>query len=215
MGKGTVHRFLSTFKSRGFIQQDPHTKEYGVGIRALELASVVKKEPLLSKIMMPTLQRLSTLSKEATNAGVLDHNELVYILHIESEESLRFSIRPGTRWPAHCTAMGKVLLASLDDDVLREMYGNQPRMKFLTDKPPISFARFLEALREVREAGLAYDHEECVLGVSCIAAPVRNSKGEVLAAISISGPTVRISGVRLPEMREMLLSAASQIAQEL
>lgn len=215
MGKGSVHRFLSTLKSHKFVQQDAASKEYSVGVRALELASSVQKEPLLRKVMLPILKKLSIQCKEATNAGLLDYDEIVYLIHIESEESLRFSISVGTRWPAYCTAMGKILLAALDDALLREMFASRGELRMLTDKPPITFDQLMDTLREVRQSGLAYDHEEAVLGVSCLAAPVRSFKGQVVSAISVSGPTVRMQGQRWAELTEMLLAAAAEISQEL
>lgn len=213
--KGTVHRILSTMKARKFVQQKPDTKKYGFGIRAFELGSALKKEGFLRNAMMPTLRKLSYQCKEAINASILEYNEVRYIVHLESEELLRFSIREGTRLPAHCTAMGKVLLGSLSDQELKRIYGRKSAFKQLTENSIGSLDQLLEAISEVRKKNLAFDHEETLIGVCCVAAPIRNFKNEVVAAISISGPKERMQREQIKEFSHLLTWATEKISKAL
>lgn len=215
LGKGTVHRILSTLKARKFVQQKPETKKYGFGIRAFELGSALKKEEFLRKAMMPILKKLSYQCKEAINASILEYDEARYIVHLESEELLRFSIREGTRLPAHCTAMGKVLLSSFSDEELKRMYGRKNTFKRLTENSIGSLDQFLEVIKEVRKKNLAFDHEETLIGVCCVAAPIRNFKSEVIAAISISGPKDRMQREKTVEFSHLLTGAAEKISKAL
>ena len=205
---------MATLKARKFIHQDPRTRQYGIGIRVVELAAKAKKERLLKKAMLPTLKKLSSDCRECVNAGILDYTEVVYIVNLESEESLRFSIREGTRLPAHCTAMGKVLLSSLSDESLEEMYPTSSAFKRMTSHSISTLDNFLKTVADVRNNRIAYDFEECFLGVCCLAAPVPNFSGDAIAAVSISGPAVRMTEKRMDEMIGALKNAVTEISRE-
>ena len=215
LGKGTVHRILGTLKSRKFVHQDPDTKKYGLGIRALEMGSAVKKDEILRKAMRPALRELLRQCRETVNAAILEHNEIVYIYRLESEEPLRFSLQVGSRFPAHCTSTGKIMLADLSDQDLYELYGGTEDLGRLTENSICSFEQFMEEIRDVRQKGLAFDLEETLAGVSCIAAPVRNGKGEVVAAISISGPRERMTKTKMSFFAPLIMEASTKISKEL
>ena len=215
LGKGTVHRILGTLKSRRFVHQDPDTKKYGLGIRALEMGSAVKKEEILRKAMRPALRELLRLCRETVNAAILEHNEIVYIYRLESEEPLRFSLQVGSRFPAHCTSTGKIMLADLSDQDLYELYGGTEDLGRLTENSIRSFEQFMKEIRDVRQKGLAFDLEETLAGVKCIAAPVRNGKGEVVAAISISGPRERMTRKNMSFFAPLIMEASKKISKEL
>ena len=215
LGKGTVHRILGTLKSRRFVHQDPDTKKYGLGIRALEMGSAVKKDEILRKAMRPALRDLLHQCRETVNAAILEHNEIVYIYRLESEEPLRFSLQVGSRFPAHCTSTGKIMLADLSDQDLCELYGGTDDLGRLTENSIRSFEQFMKEIRDVRQKGLAFDLEETLAGVKCIAAPVRNGKGEVVAAISISGPRERMTKIKMSFFAPLIMEASKKISKEL
>ena len=215
LGKGTVHRMLGTLKSRMFVHQDPDTRKYGLGIRALEMGSAVKKDEILRKAMQPGLRKLLHQCGETVNGAVLEHNEIKYIYRIESEKPLRFSLEVGTRFPAHCTSTGKIMLADLSDQNLNRLYGETERLDKMTENSIGSFEELMEAIRVVRKNGLAFDLEETLIGVNCIAAPIRNSKKEVVAAISISGPKERVTKAKMPSFASLILEASAEISKEL
>jgi DNA-binding IclR family transcriptional regulator len=215
LGKGTVHRLLGTLKSRKFVQQDLDTKKYGLGIRALEMGSAVKKDEILRKAMRPALRELFRQCKETVNAAVLEHDEITYIYRLESEEPLRFSLQVGSRFPAHCTSTGKIMLADLSDQGLFRLYGDKDGLDRLTEKSIGSFKQLMEEIRVLRQKGLAFDQEETLAGVSCVAAAVRNAKKEVVAAISISGPKERMTEERLFSFASLITKASMEISKEL
>ena len=119
--KGTAHRILSTLRASQFVQQDPGTKKYGLGRFAFEMGSAIREEHFLRKALKPALRELSEQCNEAISASILVYNEIRYIARLESKEVLRVSIREGTRFPAHCTATGKILLSALSDDYLKKL----------------------------------------------------------------------------------------------
>jgi DNA-binding IclR family transcriptional regulator len=214
MGKGTVHRFLNTLKTRKFIQQDAGTKKYGFGIRAFDLGTSVRKETHLKSILLPKLRHVAAECRESANAAVLEYDEIVYIIHLESEETLRFFTHEGIRLPAHCTAMGKILLSSLPTEALARMFSDAERLKGRTKYSISSFEQLMKTLAEVRKKGLAYDREECYLGICCLAAPIRDYKNDVIAAISISAPKIRMGKERIAELGKLLQRSAEEISKE-
>jgi IclR family KDG regulon transcriptional repressor len=215
LGKGTVHRILGTLKSRKFVHQDPNTKKYGLGIRALEMGSAVKKDEILRKAMRPVLRELLQKCGETINGAILEHDEITYIYRLESEEPLRFSLQAGSRFPAHCTATGKIMLADLPDEDLRRLYENKTGFRKLTENSIGSFDELMAEILKLRQKGLAYDLEETLAGVNCVAAPIRDAKNRVVAAISISGPKERMGKEKMTSFSTLILEASNRISEEL
>jgi IclR family KDG regulon transcriptional repressor len=214
IGKGTIHRFLNTLKGRKFVQQDPDTKRYGFGIRAFELGRAIRRETFLKNLLLPRLKDLSVQCRESINGAVLDYDEILYIVHLESEESLRFHIQEGSRLPATCTALGKALLSSLPEEVLKRMYSRTDQFKILTRNSIRSWEKLKSTLAEVRKKNLAYDREEAFLGVSCIAAPIRNFRKDIIAAISITVPTIRMTREKKKGYSKILGKTAEEISKD-
>jgi len=212
-GKGTVHRILATLKAHQFVRQDSKTLEYGLGFMAAEMSTAIKAEDYIVKIITPYLKKLSESCPEAISASVLEFNEIRYIARFESSEPLRVSIGEGTKFPAHCTATGKVLLSALSDEQLKKMYGGRENILTLTKKSIGSFARLLQELKRVRNENLAFDFEEALIGVNCVARPIRDSKDEILTAISISGPVSRMTKQKMLKFAELLKDISAEISK--
>jgi len=213
--KGTIHRFLSTLKETKFVQQNPENKKYSLGIRAFEIGKAVQLEKIYRDIMLPYLRNLLSRCGETVNAAILDYDEIVYIISLESKNFLRFHIQEGSRLPATCTALGKVLLSSLSEDNLEVMFPKKESFKILTPNSINNMAKLRKVLREVRKKGYAIDKEEAFLGVQCIAAPVRDNKGEIISAISISTPSIRMSQDKRGYLLKSLLETAQIISKEI
>jgi len=214
-GKGTVHRILATLRSHQFVRQDPKTLKYGLGFMAAEMSTALKAEDYIIKIIKPHLKKLSESCSEAISASILEFNEIRYIARFESSESLRVTIGEGTRFPAHCTATGKVLLSALSNAQLETMYEGHANIPRLTKKSIGSLTRLLKELKQVRNENLAFDFEETLVGVNCVARPIRDSKNEILIAISISGPISRMTKKKMLEFAELLEDAGAEISKEL
>ena len=214
-GKGTVHRILATLKAHQFVRQDSNTLEYGLGFMAAEMSTAIKSEDHLVKIIKPYLKKLSEFCPEAISASVLEFNAIRYIARFESSEPLRVSIGEGTKFPAHCTATGKVLLSALSNEQLEKMYDGRENILTLTKNSIGSFARLLKELKRVRNENLAFDFEEALVGVNCVARPIRDSKNEILTAISISGPVSRMTKQKMLKFAELLQDTSAEISKEI
>ncbi|MCB2190014.1 MAG: IclR family transcriptional regulator [Deltaproteobacteria bacterium] len=215
MPKGTVHRILASLVRYKYARQDQETKKYGLGIRFYMMQSPLDRFKALRAVMTPLMRELYLKCKETVSAASLVEDEIEYIERFESEMLLRVSIRVGTRFPAHCTATGKVLLASLSDDELTQLYRGRGRLKKCTETSITSMRELKKALEKAREQGFARDSEETLIGVNCMASPIYNLKGEVVAAISISGPRERMTPEKVAELMPLLQETTSKISQEL
>jgi IclR family transcriptional regulator, KDG regulon repressor len=215
MGKGTVHRILTTLKAQKFFQQDSKTKLYGLGVRTLEIGMAPKRERFLRKAMAPFLMDLHETCKETVNAAVWEYNEIRYIYRRESEEMLRISITAGQRFPGYCAATGKILLSYFSDEDIRQIYGPKNSLKKLTERSIGTVDALIREIEKVRTNKLAIDDEESLVGVYCVAAPILSSTGECVAAISISAPKNRVSVKTGLTFAELVSETARKISSSL
>jgi DNA-binding IclR family transcriptional regulator len=214
-GKGTVHRILGTLRDRKFVQQYPTTKFYGLGPRTLSIGSPSKKEYFLRKSMAPFLRDLHLECGETVNAAVNEYNQIRYIFRIESEEMLRISPPAGARFPVHCSATGKIFLSYLSDEDIRRIHGGEDRLKKMTDRSISTVSELIKTIKKIRKTRIAFDDEEALSGVYCIAAPIVDVKGECVASISISTPKNRISREKRLSFAEMITITAGEISKSL
>jgi len=209
--KATLYRLLGTLCAAEFLEQDLDGG-YSLGIRAFEVGSAY-----LTKLDFPhsahrALEELAATCKETASLGVLSKGEVVYVGIERAQREIGIQSQVGTRHPAHCTALGKVLLADLaDDQVLQILEGCE--MSALTEHTITSPAAFLAELAQVRQRGYAIDNEERSYGVKCIAAPIRDAHGRVIGAISVSGPAFRVSAETLPALIGAVTAAAASISR--
>jgi DNA-binding IclR family transcriptional regulator len=212
MGKGTVHRILSTLKARRFFYQDKSTKLYGFGVRTLEIGMVSKREKYLRNVMAPFLMELHEQCKETVNAAVWEYNEIRYIYRLESEEMLRISTSDGARFPGYCAATGKIFLSYMSDEDIRQIYGRKNALKKKTEKSIDSVDALIQEIEKVRIRQVAVDDEESLDGVYCVAAPILSPKGECAAAISISAPKNRANAKVAEIFAELVSETARKIS---
>ncbi|MCL6590206.1 MAG: IclR family transcriptional regulator [Firmicutes bacterium] len=209
----TVHRLLNTMMSREFIEQDETTLQYRLGIKAFEVGNAALATNDLRMSAQPSLKQLAQQVNETTNLAVLDGSEVVYIDQLESTNIVivKMFARVGNRGPAYCTGTGKVLLADLTPEEIRERFRNTQFIKF-TPRTITNIEELLIALAKIREDGYALDFSERDEGVTCVAAPIRNYENRVCAAISVSGPAGRMTEERI---RQEILPAVIQAANEI
>lgn len=210
----TVHRLLATLGKRKFVVQDPQTGRYRLGMRAFEVGSAAIQQVELREIARPFLRWLMEETQETANLAVLMDGEVVYIDQVESQNLVRMFTRVGRRVPAHCTGVGKILLAGLSDDEVMRVLDARGLPRF-TPHTIVDLRELLKELQRVRASGYALDNEEREVGVRCVAGPVRDHEGRVVAAVSISGPSSRITEDRLPQLIAAVLTATSRISTEL
>jgi DNA-binding IclR family transcriptional regulator len=216
--KPTIHRILSTLRHFGFVAQDEVSKEYHLGFRLVELGHTVLGQIDLRKVAEPFLTKLADHVEETVHLVILDQGEIVYLDKVEKvsdPRSLRMVSRIGMRNYAHCCAVGKVLLASLADAERAEIVA-QKGLPQLTKNTMVNLSKLNKHLADVRAQGYAVDDEENEEGIRCVAAPIRNDRGSVIAAISISGPTVRMTEKRIRiELKAKVMKTALEISKML
>jgi DNA-binding IclR family transcriptional regulator len=216
--KPTVHRILSTLRHFGYVTQDETSKEYRLGFRLVELGYTVLDQVDLRKVAEPLLDQLASVVQETVHLVILDQGESVYLDKVEKvsdPKSLRMVSRIGMRNYAHSCAVGKVLLASLPAPERDEIIAQKglPRM---TKNTIVSSRQLDKHLADVKTQGYAVDNEENEEGIRCVAAPIKNDRGEVIAAVSISGPSVRLTENRISgELRTHVMKTASEISEKL
>ncbi len=212
--KGSIYRFLRVLTRRGFLERNPQSKKFRLGIKVFELGSLVWKDMDLRKLALPGIEKLSQKSGETVHLGVLSDNEVVSIEEIESGQSLRISIPIGKRVCLHSTGIGKAILAFLSDEEIESVIRDKglPRFTSNTITDPILLK---EEISKIRKLGYALDNEENEVGIRCVAAPIYNYLGKVVASISISGPAIRITEDRIPHLAEMVKEITFQISRSL
>lgn len=213
LDKATALRLLRSLEEYRFIERIADGQRYRLGLQAFELAAAYQGSHRLVRAAQPALDALATRCEQTSELGVLDGGEMVALAVAYPLRPLRRHVTLGERFSATCTSIGKVILADLPADRLAT---------FLTTYPPVSHTprtvidrQRLEAeIAESGQRGYALDDEETVLGVSCVAAPVRDHTGRVVAAINVSGPTAEFQADRRHHfVAEVMATAASVSAR--
>jgi IclR family KDG regulon transcriptional repressor len=216
--KGTIHRLLSSLAYFGYVRQASESKNYQLGFKLVELGNSLLNQLDVRVQARPFLVGLSKGIKETIHLVVFDQNEALYVDKVESDEKLgglQMVSRVGTRIPAHCSSVGKVFLAHLSDsqlDTLIKEKGLTKRTKNTITDPE----KLKQHLKIIRQQGYAVDDEENEKGIRCVGAPIFNQRGQVIAAISISGPAVRITQKIIQQtLRKEVLQTALDISREM
>lgn len=186
LNKVTIHRLLSTLAQRGFIERDSSGHRWLLGLKMIELSSLRLNSLELKTEAQPILRRLIEQTGQAAHLAIRDRTEIVYIEKMETVYSMRMYSQIGKRSPAFSTALGKVMLSALPDDELADLL-EPAHLRALTPGTITDKAALIEEIRHVRQQGYALDREENEPGVSCLAAPVFDYRGQVIAAISTAG----------------------------
>lgn len=212
--KSTVHRLLNTLSYRGYIEQNDETESYRLGLKLLELSNKLFDGIEIRSLAKPHLQNLMEQTKETVHLVVRDGDQGVYIDKVESPQTIRMSSQVGSRVPLHCTSVGKVLLADLPENQIKALLGEE-KLKAYTENTITEVDAFIEELKEVTQKGYAVDNSEHERDVRCVAAPVKNFTGTVIAAISVSTPAFRFSLQDIERMSVPVRDAALGISKRL
>lgn len=214
MNKSTVYRLLNTLKQCGYVRQNPNNEKYFLGMQVFRLALSLWKGIGLAELAEPHLRSLAAESGETVNLVVLDQGDCLYVKTIEGAQSVRMVAHIGMRDCLHSVSAGKAILAHLPKaevvDILREKGMPQRTERTITDE--LALFRHLD---EVRNRGYSIDNEENEEGCSCVGAPVFDASGRPNAAISIAGPTFRLTESRIDELGGKVATTARRISEEL
>lgn len=213
MSKATTYRFLQTMKTLGYISQEGETDQYSLTLKLFELGSMSLEYVDLISLADKEMRYISEQTNEALHLGSLDENEIIYIHKIDSGYNLRMQSRIGKRNPLYSTAIGKVLLAEREEEFVRDTLSTVKFIKH-TDKTIENTEQLLSELQVVKKQHYAEDHEEQEPGVRCIAVPIYDRFGAVIAAISISLPTIRFEEKRKSYYVALLHQAGNKISKK-
>lgn len=209
--KTIAFRLLKTLEASGFVEQEPETGRFHIGVATFEVAQAFPRGGSLIRLGRPYLRRLVEGSPHTTYLATLDGFEIVYLASVEGTGPLRVHVSPGRRNPAYATAVGKALLAELPDDTIREL-ARTFGFRSLTPATITSLTRLLKHLREVRKQGYALNSEEAHPGIGAIAATIQDGAGKTVAGISLSYATSLLGPKELPAWIERTTMTAAEIS---
>lgn len=187
----TTHRLLATLDRRRFVYQDPESKLYTLGPVLMNPSQGPRLLQSLQSLAMPVLKRVSKRLGESASLAIRDGNHAMLIAQVSSDRGVNVTIQSGSQVPLHSTAVGKVILAHLPSSEVERII-LEAGMPAITPNTLTDLEQLKPALINIRQEEFASDNEEWVIGIRCVAAPVYYRDGNLLGAVSISGPAGRI-----------------------
>lgn len=211
--KPTVVRLLSVLLNRRFIERAPDGERYRLGVKTFEIGSTYLQSTSLESEARPIIQQLVIATNQTANLGILDQFEVVHIQVVAPDRPVRFWADIGKREAAHVSGLGKILLSGLDEATF-ETYLGLPRTA-KTANTLLADSELRNVVERARGDGYAMDNEESSIGVCCVAAPIRDRTGAIVAAISISGLHSEFGPDQLPTFIHLVMEAGDAISGRL
>lgn len=210
----TVHRLLVNLLRHGFVEEDPLSGGYQLSFRVLRMGLRVLDRLDFRRVALPLLRELNQRTKETVHLAILQENRAISIEKFDSPQPVGLDARLGGVRPLHCTGVGKMLLAYQSEEMLNQL-AHAPGLERLTPHTITSLPQLRRDLERIREQGYAVDQEEAVEGLRCVAGPVFDHTGRIVAAFSVAGPATRLTSARIPEIARLVRETSQQIAYRL
>ena len=210
--KSSVFRVLTTLEAAGFLEKDPQSGKYRLGLKILDLAGRVLGRYDIRQVAAPFMEELARETEEVIHLAVLDGADIVYLEKKGQGQILTVATRVGGRNPAYASSMGKILLADLSEPELKAILG-RGKLKKLTPNTIDEITKLIDELAVIREQGFALDNEETFPGIRCVVAPIRNARGRVIAAVSVTVPSQRMDDKRIRELWRLVTNTARMISE--
>jgi DNA-binding IclR family transcriptional regulator len=207
----TTFHLAKTMVSLGYIRQEKDTKKYRVGRPLFALAASALDEIEMVNVATPILEELSRETGESSHFAVRMGDAVVVIARTSGPGAFQLTDRVGVVRPAHCTALGKIILASLRPDQL-ERYLERVELKPSTEKSITAIPVLLREIAEIRRSGVAFDDGEFNAEVRCVAVPVKDFTGQITGAVGISGPIWRLSNQASQGRAKIVQAAANRLS---
>ena len=206
----TVHRLLGTLQQARFVQHDADTGRWRIGVQAFTVGSAFLSHRDLVREAHPFLRRLVEQGGETANLAIRDGDQAVFIAQVQCQELMRMLARLGGRAPLHASGVGKALLCTSTSETIAALAARTglPRYTERTNA-------LCQALDEIQSRGFALDAEEQAVGLRCVAAPIFDEYGQAIAAVSLSGPTTRMTDGRLAELGALLADTGRAVTRAL
>jgi len=210
--KSTAFRLVTTLEGHRLVEQTAERGKYRLGVGILRLAGATTARLDLVQEARPVCRQLAADTGETVNLAVLSESSALYLDQVAGSSALQPHNWVGQHIPLHATSNGKVLLSGLDDASLDEVLGGLSRYTAMTITRK---SRLREEIKLVREQGYAVAVDELEIGLTAAAAPIRNAHGDVIASMSVSGPTFRLTTDRVEEVLPQLADAALEVSHRL
>lgn len=213
--KSTIYRILATLEKYELVTKNQSTKKYKLGLGLLKLCANISSDSDFTKIARPFLKELKQNTSESSHTCVLTKNDTaIFLDNINQDAVLSINTQIGTEQPLHCAAVAKSIIAFLPKERLNAIV-DKIELTPYTMRTITSKTSLLEHLEKVRAQGYSVDDEEIYTGVRCVAAPIINANGDVIASIGVSGPATRIQLANLEFYVDSVKTAAEKISQQL
>ena len=203
LNKSNVHNILTTFKAMGYLDQDDESGRYKLGLSVYSLCYSLGQNLSIGSVAAPYLQELADMAGERVYLAIPHEQEIIYVTSAYPKTSIDL-MRPimGEHAQMHCTGLGKAMLAYLPEEKQRAYAAR--KLEAYTDYTITDGDALLKELREIRQRGYAIDNMEHEFGVKCVAVPVLGRNGQVVAGVSISGPSLRFYDERIQSLAKEL-----------
>jgi len=212
INKSTVHRLLSTLEKKRFVERNPATGVYRLGVRLIQMAYLTLEHNDLRRLAAPYLRRVCELQRENANLSILDDTDVVYVDVIESPQRVKLAATSGQRLPAFCTASGKAIMAFLPEEKVNSILAiGMPKFTTRTIASPQAF---FEDIQFAKKNGFAISEQEYEEGINAVAAPIFDRDHHPIASVSVAGPAYRLTQERMIEFGPQIVATANTIAQE-
>ncbi len=212
--KATLNRLLSQLQEERLVQFDERTQSYTTGFKLMELARQSWDRMDIRRLAHDKLESVSSQTGESVQLAILDGLEMVYVDCVECAQNVRLSVRIGDRIPVYCSGTGKAVLANIPDEQSEKTIRDL-RFAAITPNTITSPEELKQELKEIKTRGYAVDQEEHFVGVYCVAAPIVNTNGEPVAAISVGAPNFRVDDSTISRWSVAVTDAAQSIAARL
>ncbi|MFC2007773.1 IclR family transcriptional regulator [Chloroflexota bacterium] len=208
----TAHRITSLLVKKKYLSHRQKRGKYSIGFKFLEFSGTVKRRVKVRDVALPFMKEINAMVGESVNLAILDSDEAVYIEQVESSKSLRIFTEVGNRAPLYCTGVGKIFLAYMADEEKNRILHDKGLYP-LTENTTTDIDTMNNVLIKIKHDGYALDDGEMEQGVRCVASPVRDWNGNVVAAVSVSGPSARLSNERLGELIPLVKNSGLEISR--
>lgn len=213
VAKSTVYRLASTLVAEGLLEQNKENDKYRLGIALFGLGALVRQRMNVSTEARPHIFALREATNETVHLAILDGEDIIYVYDLESTQAIRMRANLGDRKPAFCSSEGRAMLAFQDEETIAQALAGPltPRTAKTISDPK----KLRKALEDVRRDGYSFEDEQCELGMRSIAAPIRDAEANVVSAVGIAGPVVRLSDEVLEQFAPLIVQTADVISARL
>lgn len=212
--KSTTYRIMSTLRGQGFVEQDPETRKYFLGLKVIEVANLKLRTIKLLKCAKPAMEELMVQSHETVHLAIQMEGEVMYLDSEQYSGIISVNTAVGGKAPMHSSAVGKALLATMPSEEADRVLAIKGLRRF-TDKTIVDLRELHHHLKQCREQGYALDDEETHIGVRCLAAAIFNHRGAAVAVVGISGPSLRMTEERLTILAHLVRECAIKTSGQL